>query len=319
MNVNSLKTLILGTSGKFTDSLKQGFADEEVRFRLVTMLKLTIVPLMTFLILLGFILILLRINLSYFSSFGFPNIAQLKDNFYSHILNSLYEILPYSLIFVTFLMITGLYLSHLMLRPFRSIEKYCNDFTSKKTAEYDPDFFSDLKLLTSFSEYFFSIAENSLKTGHVIEVKIPAKFTRIHAPVFESSFFINFFLILVITSIIAGSAIHITTITIYEELIKLAIETLPNQKSVAPFFSDQMEILTMLSIITLIVHIMLYVALSFNLYSKVAIPAFGIFATMRSFLKGKHTSRVHLLGHYYVRNQCRALNKYLDLISDLSK
>ena len=150
-------------------------------------------------------------------------------------------------------------------------------------------------------------------------VKVPTKFTRIHKPVFESAFFIHFFLILVITSIVVGSAIHITTITIYEELIKLAIELLPNHKSVSNFLSDQMEILSMLSIITLFVHIALYVFLSFNLYSKVAIPAFGIFATMRSFLKGQYSARVHLVGHYYVRKQCRTLNKYLDSISKMSK
>jgi hypothetical protein len=49
-----------------------------------------------------------------------------------------------------------------------------------------------------------------------------------------------------------------------------------------------------------------------HLYGKVSGAAFGIFSTMRSFMKGDHFSRVHLVGYAHIRDNTRKLNKYLD-------
>ena len=53
-----------------------------------------------------------------------------------------------------------------------------------------------------------------------------------------------------------------------------------------------------------------------NLYSKVSVPAFGVFATMRGFLRGNIKARVHLLGNYYLRHETKEINKFL---SELEK
>ena len=61
-------------------------------------------------------------------------------------------------------------------------------------------------------------------------------------------------------------------------------------------------------------HFLFYLGLSFHLYAKVSAPAFAIFATMRSFLKGNTKARVHLIGNYYARPETKKLNQYLDYI-----
>ena len=67
---------------------------------------------------------------------------------------------------------------------------------------------------------------------------------------------------------------------------------------------------------TIVFNIFTYLIFFYYLYGKVSIPAFGIFATMRSFISGRYASRVHLIGYPYIRNYTRTLNKYLD---DLEK
>ena len=57
-----------------------------------------------------------------------------------------------------------------------------------------------------------------------------------------------------------------------------------------------------------------YAVLAIVLYNKVSGAAFAYFATMRSFMKGKFSSRVHLIGYSYVRNYGRDLNRYLKFL-----
>ena len=68
-----------------------------------------------------------------------------------------------------------------MIRPFKSIGKYCEDKMNDKKNYYEPDFFSDLKLLTSFSVYFFSKIDQAtikgklMKEGEVVTFIFPSQ------------------------------------------------------------------------------------------------------------------------------------------------
>ena len=71
-----------------------------------------------------------------------------------------------------------------------------------------------------------------------------------------------------------------------------------------------------LVILSIVLVAFSYLALGFHLYDKVSGAAFGIFSTMRSFMKGNYFSRVHLVGYAYIRDYTRKLNKYLDHIQN---
>jgi hypothetical protein len=205
-----------------------------------------------------------------------------------------------------------------MMRPFEEIGRYCDNAINSRNSVYDPDFFSDLKLLTRFSEFFFIETARMISNGSMSTIEVPKKFMRIHTPVFEGSFFIQFLSILMITSIYVGVAIHMAVVGIYEGMVKLSLESLRYDKTIIYFLEEQKDILIQISIVALVLHLCLYLTLSINLYSKVSAPAFGIFATMRAFIKGNRTARVHLIGYYYVRTYCRSLNQYLNNLERLS-
>jgi hypothetical protein len=95
-------------------------------------------------------------------------------------------------------------------------------------------------------------------------------------------------------------------------MIELASKTLPSSKDANRFLNAQDFVMDDLISLTIFLIATLYLALGMHLYGKVSGAAFGIFSTMRSFMKGDHFSRVHLVGYAHIRDNTRKLNKYLD-------
>ena len=287
--------------------------DEEIIFRLKTTLKMTLIPVISGCVMALFLWVLLQMNLYFFEANGYQGWQAFREAYYEFIVGRTLKLAPYVFMFIAIVAITGVYVSDLLLRPFRIIGDYCERVTSGQDASYDPDFFTDLKLLTTFSELFFLAIHNTRKAGRKLEpMDVPKKYTRIHQPVSETAFFLQYFLYILIVSICAYMALYIAAVDIHSEILNLAHETLQQNKMMSYFFSKQSEVLQDVLTVVMVGHLVLYIALARHLYFKVCGPAFGIFATMRSFLKGNYSSRVHLIGYYYLRVHCRKLNRYLD-------
>ncbi len=250
-------------------------------------------------------------DLVFFKSNGYANFEQFNEVFYDFIVSKLLE---FSLVFIGLVSCTllfGIYISELLLRPFRVIGDYCENFLEDRTASYDPDFFSDLKLLTRFSEWFFNTIYIADQNGVLKPIEVPQKFTRIHKPVFETGFFLQFSFLILATSIVSGILFYEVISGVHEQVVQMAFDILPNKYEIQYFLLYQSSVLSSIIVGTLIMQVFAYMLMAMNLYRKVSTPAFGIFATMRSFIKGRYDSRVHLIGYSYLRPQCRKLNKYL--------
>lgn len=290
--------------------------DEEARFRLMTSFKITSITIFSFFSLVVVMWIILSMDLIFFRSQGFPGYTQFTDAFFEAISSKALDIIPHFFIVIIVILILGIYVGQLLMRPFKTIGIYCEKKMLDEKASYDPDFFSDLKLLTNFSEFFFSKIEDAKAAGKLQQIEIPEKFKRIHQPVFEKDFFIQFFLIILMISIGAGIYLYAIMTNVYEEFILLGNQVMPRTYEVRYFLMEQSTIWDQVLIIVLTLHLVLYVLLSFHLYSRVSAPAFGFFASMRSFLSGRTGARVHLIGYYYIRGHSRRFNKYLDKLEN---
>ena len=127
---------------------------------------------------------------------------------------------------------------------------------------------------------------------------------------------LHFGILLVIISICSTLFIIENAQAVFQNMIELANRTLKHQSSVSKFLGQQSFILDDLVIMTVELITTAYIILGFHLYSKVSGAAFGIFSTMRAFMKGNHFSRVHLVGYAHVRDSTRKLNKYLDYVQN---
>lgn len=307
---------IKSTARDFKDvfNFKKAFKDEEVKFRLLTTLKIFAIPLLSFIASTLVISTMTNVNLLFFKVNGYDKFPFFQNLYYEFITKKIFDILPFVGIFLIAVLFTGLYVSSLITRPFKLIGDYCEGFCNGQKVSYDPGFFTDLKLLSRFSEWFFSSIDIFYKNGQKLKMDVPRKFTKIHKPVFENSFFLHYSIFLVFISISSSVLGYVMSLEVYYDVVDLAYRTLRPSAPVTAFLNEQAELFESLQIMVVFFNGFLSIALMFDLYSKVAGASFGFFATMRSFIKGSYDSRVHLVGYYYIRPHSRKLNKYLDKV-----
>ncbi len=291
-----------------------GKFSEVSAFRFKTILKMVLIPMSTLIVLIFFLYILIEMNLAYFKAFNVIDIGEMESAYYDYLFSALVDMGKYTFGFLVFMAVIGMYISNLLLRPFKIIAEYCECRVANKKAEYNPDFFSDLKLLTSISDFFFYTVDNVLLVTNKSVGKVPSKFTKIHKPVFERAFFLQFFFIFLIVSLLLSAILYVSVNNIYENLVTLSLQLVVKEKVFLKFFNLQKEIFSVVLNVGIICNFIFFISLAFNLYDKVSSPAFGIFSTMRSFIKGNYGSRIHLVGYYYMRDYCRSINKYFAFI-----
>jgi len=296
------------------DRWRRLWKDEEAKFRIATALKMTAIPFMSFIIMSALFWLLLKMNFSFFKANEFRGIEAFEEVFFHFINQALLEVIPYAALLMVFVNLTAIYVSDILLRPFRLIGEYCEGRNNSKDVSYNPDFFTDLKLLSQFSEYFFSCMETAEKNNKLGLVVVPKKYVKIHKPVFEATFFLHYALFILASLLAVSIALYAFGNGLHSNLIVLAEQTLPNNPAINYYLSQQKETIDVMITFVLVISTFLYMGLASHLYYKVAAPSFAIFATMRAFLKGNHDQRVHLIGFSYLRNQTRKLNKYLDWV-----
>ena len=254
-----------------------------------------------------------RLNFYFFRAHGYAGIDNLGEAYFQHVLADSIDALPWILGFHIAIFFMGLYIGHLMLRPFKRIGDYCLKVVENPDTVYRNEEFSAYRLLTRFSEIFFEHLRDARRKNKLTTRDIPPQYTGIHKPVFDGPFIFHFSFFLVIVMIVSIIAIMGFATDIHENTTQLAIRMLKaDSKVISTFFQDQTFLVEEMWWLTAILVVSLHFVMGLHLYNQVSGAAFGIFATMRSFMKGNWQSRVHLVGYSYLRESTRAINKYLD-------
>ncbi len=294
---------------------KSVFHTAESRFNLSTGLKFLAIPLISTLIIAMVFSMFMQMNFLFFNANGFGEIKELEGAYYDFIFQSL---LPFAPVFIGVLIgffFIGVYVSKILLRPFKSLTKYCEDVMDGYRGVFEPDEFSDLRLLTRIAEFFFSNVEAQAKNGRYMAVEIPEQFKRVHSPKFEKAYFLHFGLIVFITLLIFLSLTYVMTLEVHEQMIDLAVNALKGRDgNYLAFLNGQDSIMNFALSGIFLISTAVYFWLAFHLYEKVSGGAFGIFSTLRSFMKGNFGARIHIIGFDHLRNYTRIINKYLDYV-----
>lgn len=298
------------------EKLKSYYSNDELMFKIGTGIKFVFISMFFLILVLSFTFVMVKIDLNYFTSKGFPGAVEFEDAFYNFVYGSVNSKWPLIIFPLALIFAAGYYVSTIMMRPFKVIARFCEERLSDQSMQYSPDLFSDLKLLTSFTAFFFARVDEAKVRGKFQKVEIPEGFTKIHKPVFEKSFFINYFFVIIVFSLVASIGILFLNFEIHNQILILSKQVLKNanSKEISVFLNDQFDVMKIVTEYLLAFHVLIYCMFGIHLYSKVSTPAFAVFATMRSFLKGNTHNRIHLVGYSYLRNDCRMINKYLDYV-----
>jgi hypothetical protein len=293
--------------------LKKNFKDDDTKFLLVTGLKFS----MTFLIVILFVIyifwIMISLNNIFFESNSFLGMTELRSAYLDFMFGSFYESIWWISGFFLGLFITGIYIGRMLLRPFEIIGNYAEEVIENISAEFQPDPYSDFKVLNRFSEFFFRYLDDCRKKEALVPNSIPPQFSKIHKPVFDRVFFLHFAILMIIVVILVSGFVFYASVDVYSNIVTLAISNLKAQNTqVRHFLGNQQHIFNSLQYFSVALITLTYSFMAFHLYSKVSGAAFGFFATMRGYMKGNYFARVHLLEYNHVRPYGRMLNKYLD-------
>ena len=296
-------------------NFRNAFKTADSRFILFTGFKFASISFATLAIVGYQLYVNARLNFYFFQAHGYSSIAELKEAYFDHLLINFSEILPFIFFFIIAVFLVGLYVAAIILRPFKNIGDYSVKVLDDPNTPYKVDEFAGHRLVTRFSELFFDYLQTSRTNGKLEERAIPPQYMGIHGPIFDGAFLFHFSFFIAIMTIVSIVAIMNIAFDIHENTIQLAIEVLKaDPKVLSSFFSAQTHMLDELWIITALLVCVLNLLLALHLYKAVSGAAFGIFATMRSFIKGNHSARVHLVGYSYLRDSTRQLNKYLDWV-----
>tara|TARA_Y100000768_G_C23986905_1_gene689473 strand:- start:1298 stop:2245 length:948 start_codon:yes stop_codon:yes gene_type:complete len=296
------------------------FQNEDSRFLLLTGLKF--VGIFTFVALFVYYLvwIVASLNSVYFEARDLGKSIELREALTDSLLSVVVDKLPLGLVLLIMIFFAGVYFGKILLRPFEVIGNYSAKSSEGESVEYNPDLFSDYKLLTRFSEFFFRYLEECKKEKRLKDATIPPTFTRIHGPTFERVFFFHFLLLILIFTIITVFAVVYIIAELRSQLFTILLNTTgkaASEQASLFFLENQSFIFESIIWISVILMIISYLTLAFHLYGKVSGAIFAFFSTMRSFMKGNRNARVHLIGYAQIRPHGRAFNKYLDYIERL--
>lgn len=298
----------------FDKSLRP-FSTSGSQFMAMTGLKFVLLPLVAILISSSIVWLFIEMDNIYFQANLKNQMKELHSAYFDFIIQSVLNALPMMSVFLIFLFFYGSYIAQLMLRPFISINEYCEKRLSGEKCEFTPDRFSDLKLLTRFTDFFFYNIEHAENQKSLKPVLIPKQFLGVHTPVFDKVFFLHFSLLMSIVFLVSAGFVYYIMVEIYSNIVELAVTTLRISNTDTMYFlREQGEIVNVIVYVILTLIFGLYIILAFNMYHQISGAAFGVFATMRSFLKGNYKSRVHLIGFAHIRSYTRTFNKYLDMI-----
>lgn len=293
------------------------FKDDQVAFRYKISIGLCTLSFVFLALVMFFLYILLKIDLIFFNANQFPGAKEFQEAYFDFIFSNTVELLPFIFLGMILIFFVGVYLTHLTLRPFKLLSRYCEDVVNGKKANFNPELFADHRLLVMFSDYFFSITEQMLAEGKFKQVVIPEKYTRIHRPGYDWSFFFSYILIIAVLTGASVTGMVAIDADIREQIIDLSTNFLKATPTVKYFLSEQFVVFDIVLFVLMLFHVVLHFSFGFFLYSKVSAPAFAIFSTMRSFLKGNKSARIHMIGYSHLREDCRKINKYLDMVSKL--
>ncbi len=299
---------------KIVSDLKGLFRSPDSRFMLSVGGKIMASSLLIHLFIIYSLIQQLRFNFLFFKTQSRLSLMEI-ETFFDYVSHEALDILPLIFGFHIALFLIGCYIGRILLRPFLTISNYSEAAIENVNAIYQPEIYSNYNLLTRFSEFFFVYLRDCRLKKKLEPQSIPPQFSRVHRPTRDIVYFIHFSFLLVLVGVVTIISAAVVIDTLTANVVQLAFELLPNAKDYKNFFLGQMTIFNDIYVLIVVLTVLFYGSLSLHLYDKMSGAAFGIFSTMRAFMKGNHSSRVHLLGYGHVRDYTRNFNKLLNYIT----
>jgi len=295
------------------------------RFQLANALLFVSIYLFVFLMVLYNLYLIVDLNSGYsyalnkrYASTGLNK--QFTDSFFEYLIgHSMNNLVPVSIVTIVIFFL-GVYISNVLIRPFKLISDFCEKSLKNPQIIYGPSWIGGHNFFTRFSELFFSQINLQKVVNGKTDAFLPRYYGKIHQPTTDWIFVMHFTLVMCVLSAVSTYSIIRFNDALYESLVDFMINySRIDSQATIELLKYQSKLLYGMFFPIFFISTLLNFILAIFMYSKVSSAAFGVFSTMRAFMKGSYHSRVHLIGHGVLREYTRNLNKYLERIESQIK
>jgi hypothetical protein len=270
------------------------FQSADSRFHLRTSLMIALIPIFPLLFLGYMIWVSVNTTFNFFRANGLKDTHIFHEVYIDYIMQDVLIYLPYIGLFFIILFFLGNYLAHLALRPFKKISEHAKLFGTDDTS-WKMDTITNKKLISKYAEFFFKYLEAKKIQENFPIANIDKKYDEINAPVTDKIFYLHYFTIVSVISVVFITGLSLLTAEIHSDFVNFAMDlAIPKTSGLSVFLIEQSVLFDSVVYISSFFIVGLYLYISKSLISSVEGVSYHIFRVMRDIIKGNYKTRIEL-------------------------
>lgn len=261
------------------------FRTPDSKYFLRTAFRVTVVPLLTLLAIAYSLWLYLDMNYYFFASRGSSISAEVKDAFIDNLTMGQVEYLPYVALFFICVFFIGLFLAHLVLRPFRWVAQMCRETMEQGPANIHLDAFTRTQLVVRATSLLLNF---TVTRQH----NVPEKLARVNGPRPDFVFYFQYGVCMLILSFITAAAIYLGLNHIHEEIVNSALGFLKGDAQISKFLLGQQELIGTVALLCSSFSVALYGFIAHGLVKDVEGVSYAYLRDIRKVIEGDYGRRL---------------------------
>jgi hypothetical protein len=252
----------------------------------------------------------MSMNHSYFISLGLDIPEPSRENFLDYIFNPQLDYLFYVGPFLIGVFFIGLFMGHMVLRPFNQVEKMCQNVLGGVDKNYKYEGLNSQKLLIILG-HFISDFVKGKKQGKTVSV--PSSLEKVNGPVMDWVFYFQFLCMMIILTVITVTAISVFTAQLHQDVIQVALTFFKKPpKGIDVFLLSQNEIIDLIILVPSLISCVLYALIARLMINKVEGVTYAYIRDVKDVARGDTQRRIRPRADDPGRNAALAINSVLD-------
>jgi hypothetical protein len=304
----------------FIDRLKEQFGgvfgSQDSKYFIKTAFKITLVPLISFAVIFYSLWNVLELNYSFFVANGFSKGPEFKEAFFDTVLINISDYAVYFGIVITGIFMGGLFVSHLALRSFESIEDFTYDSIEDPDFEFETGKLNSKKVINKGAKLFFdylSLIRNGKSTKNL---KVPKSLLNMNRPKTDWVFIGQYLSVVTIICLVTNIVFYTFTNELYQEIVSSGLSLLNGNSIVAKFMQSQKDVIFNIYSAAMILNVILYVSISKSIIKSIDGVSYTFSRDIIQIVQGNHQKRIFPRFSDPGKNAAMAINEYLELVFD---
>lgn len=261
------------------------FGSPDSKYFLRTAFKILSVPLVTMALAFYSLWLYLNINFYFFASKGLPMNGEIKEAFIDRLINEQIDAIPWMGLFLIVVYFLGLFLAHLVLRPFAMVAEICKEAMKDEASEFKLGGLSKHQLVIKSSMLLVSFIRT--RNHH-----IPDELGKIQKPKLDLVFYFQYTLCMLILSIITAWAIYVGIHLLHESIVSAAMEFIKTDRQVTSFLVNQNELVSSMGYACIIFSVAMYVLIAHGIVKDVEGVSYAYLRDVKKIVAGDYGRRL---------------------------